>query len=1436
MSAVNHAQFTAVDAQIESLVLSSAITAPVSVPWPQRTTDLDDVAATAPTAGQVLAFDGVGSEWAPATLAVAAVKDSIFISASEWTSGGATSPAVRHWATVSTPQYNGAGATTFTVSTDASNGGEKYITLNQAGQYTVFASSDKTTDDESWLQIDQRNAAGAIVQSVRSDDNAAALGIGHRFSLKPLFNCIATDTLHVSIRNLSVVGGAISTTDNANFLSIVREGDMVATPRVVTHQEAVLSLSPSPFIYYPLDTDSSATLVSLGSLGTGYNATIDSTCYSERHIRQRPTANGGKVLDIGAHYPVETHRIYCDGTVNTAESLMPSLGSDSWGCSLWFRFSNGAALTAARTWFVAYGHQVSVALKSRGMGFTPDGNVWVGAQGIFNSYSTGSVDIGDGRWHHMAGHVSGKITVCYLDGVLIGTTGFNSLYLDAVNGTPIVIGGEEAYLADTHFIGELSHIALRKAPWTQDEVSLLYSKRPVEDDEGATTLGLRVEYDASDVDGAGTPAATTGATQSIVNLAWPGTHDGTMYNSSGTTAVADAGMSTTSHPWAFSFARAAGAGDSRIEFADSYSMSFNDASTNYMTAEFVLRFTSLASAQRLFAEIGTGGERHNLGVLTDGSIKYEYSDAAVHYRADNVDGAGTPGNGSTTTLVNLANPGTYDATIINGTGVSRDPSKAGTPYEYAINMTENATYGLGSFLRVGGLGTNFTFSSELYHTVELWLLHDGTTTQMYAECVNGSADYKNARYFSSGADLYHQHYSVASGSNNVFVGTTSFPSTKTSYNQIVFVRNGTTYSYYINGALSLSNTSTALGTYNGAAPNLTYIGAIYSSVASPNMNGKLCVAKLYDRALDADEIAQRYDAELLAGPQVVTANTWQHIAAVTDDGNLTVYYDGSVAHTGPYEGSTTLSALTTTLIGTASGDTDAFNCDIALARFYNRPLSTAEVQANYVAAMRTDVVPQPVAGAMVYYRADNVDGAGNPGSGATTTLVNLANPGTYNGTINNSAAGVVSQPDLPSPWNYGISLDTVALGTSASHVEIGDGFLTSGGEGNSANIRSTHEFWLLPTDLPGSAALGYLYGEVNTPTDTVLNVNYFLTESFLGSTFAIAHTPDGSAPLETYSANNVWKYNQFVQIVIVNDGGTLTFYVDGSSVGSVAIDAYTGRVTTGCTARLGCRGDALSNTIFEGTMSAVLIYDRVLSATEVALNYATLRGEGSSVPGAVVYYRADNVDGVGTPGGSGTTSLVNLANPGTYDGTINTPATPAIVTTAYGPGYGIDLNASSIEIGGPFFLNGGVNSTNSVSATVELWWYFTATDTATRHFYFEYNGSGHLRHSNYVSASTPTMYFDQFPNTGGQASAVASSSVSNEYIQFVMVNNSGTLTWYKNGAQIASTTGSEVYAGTALTGSRLLGGAAAIVTIARIYNTALTAPQVYANYLAEINA
>jgi hypothetical protein len=60
---------------------------------------------------------------------------------------------------------------------------------------------------------------------------------------------------------------------------------------------------------------------------------------------------------------------------------------------------------------------------------------------------------------------------------------------------------------------------------------------------------------------------------------------------------------------------------------------------------------------------------------------------SIHYRADNVDGIGNPGNGSTVTLVNLATPGTHNGTIVAGSGVVQNVPQIGTPYEYGITLT-----------------------------------------------------------------------------------------------------------------------------------------------------------------------------------------------------------------------------------------------------------------------------------------------------------------------------------------------------------------------------------------------------------------------------------------------------------------------------------------------------------------------------------------------------------------------------------------------------------------------------------------------------------------------------------------------------------------------------------------------------------------------------
>jgi len=96
----------------------------------------------------------------------------------------------------------------------------------------------------------------------------------------------------------------------------------------------------------------------------------------------------------------------------------------------------------------------------------------------------------------------------------------------------------------------------------------------------------------------------------------------------------------------------------------------------------------------------------------------------IHYRADNVDGAGNPGDALTTTLVNLANPGTHDGTIVNGSGVTANGGQGGTAFAYGVVLNDgNQTHIEASTYQVGG-GVNKATDV----TWEFWLRADSGIT------------------------------------------------------------------------------------------------------------------------------------------------------------------------------------------------------------------------------------------------------------------------------------------------------------------------------------------------------------------------------------------------------------------------------------------------------------------------------------------------------------------------------------------------------------------------------------------------------------------------------------------------------------------------------------------------------------------------------------
>ena len=80
--------------------------------------------------------------------------------------------------------------------------------------------------------------------------------------------------------------------------------------------------------------------------------------------------------------------------------------------------------------------------------------------------------------------------------------------------------------------------------------------------------------------------------------------------------------------------------------------------------------------------------------------------------------------------------------------------------------------------------------------------------------------------------------------------------TSTGYYHVAVTLNNTVLSYYINGVLDSTDT-VAAGTWTSDPdPNLI-IGAQNQGAAS-NLNGEIPVAKIYNRALTAQEIKQNY--------------------------------------------------------------------------------------------------------------------------------------------------------------------------------------------------------------------------------------------------------------------------------------------------------------------------------------------------------------------------------------------------------------------------------------------------------------------------------------------------------------------------------------------------------------------------------------------------
>jgi len=230
-------------------------------------------------------------------------------------------------------------------------------------------------------------------------------------------------------------------------------------------------------------------------------------------------------------------------------------------------------------------------------------------------------------------------------------------------------------------------------------------------------------------------------------------------------------------------------------------------------------------------------------------------------------------------------------------------------------------------------------------------------------------------------------------------------------------------------------------------------------------------------------------------------------------------------------------------------------------------------------------------GLSIHYRADDVDGLGNPGTGATTTLVNLANPGTNDGTIVNGS-GVVQNVGESGPYDYGV----VLTGHASTKSHITTSYQVGGGVNKVTD--ATWEYWLKADSGPYYDR-GSLYGEFQSSGDYT---RHYLSLQGIGTgtrRSAYDEYPPGGGGASSDSP--LFDTGAFTQIVATKDGNTMTFYKDGVQVGAQKTHSETygsGGITQ---TLLGVRANG--NESFVGQFNVIRVYDVGLTPTEVQGNY-----------------------------------------------------------------------------------------------------------------------------------------------------------------------------------------------------------------------------------------
>ena len=790
-----------------------------------------------------------------------------------------------------------------------------------------------------------------------------------------------------------------------------------------------------------------------------------------------------------------------------------------------------------------------------------------------------------------------------------------------------------------------------------------------------------------------------------------------------------------------------------------------------------------------------------------------WTNLSVYFRADNVDGAGNPGTAATTPLVNLADPSTNNGTIVNGTGVITNAGQAGTPFRYGVALSaasvtriEDNTYNVG-----GGAGVNKATNT----TWEFWLRLDANVANngsLYGEF--RSTAQTSTRHFLSpnptDGNINYDEFNPSGGSaasgNGFFTAGV--------FTQLVITKSGNDLKFYANGIPFSTGTSSE--TYSSAAPARTWFGA-RPSATPVGTEGQFNIIRVYDRALSDDEVALNYNT------------TIQNIGTF----NSTLTLTASPAS--PYYVGTNI-------------------------------VFTATVQSNGVA------VAANATGSVVFY-SNSVPVFTNStfASGAVTYTNSFGPPGFYNisATYNGDLSYGVSSNSLVYSASFdGSPVTTTALASSSPTSLLGNSVIFTATVSTNAVTATGADGSVIFYD--GATALytniTIVSGVATYTNDTFGAGPHSITATYSGSDFYLGSS--SGLVLQTVQANTTVALTTTFNPVALNDSLTFTAIVTSNGIMTAtaaigSVNFNNGGTLLGTSSVLGGVAQFTTSSLPVGTNSITAEYSGdgyYLPSTNSPALAQVVSTEVIAQTRLALYYRADNVDGAGTPGTAATTTLINLANPGTNNGTIvngfgvtnnagwdGTPFAYGVFLKSTQPpaanAIQTYISAANFHLNGPTNILGVASATNKVTAaTWEFWMMIKTNANDSGYLFGEYPGGSFASHYFKVFPSTGVCSYDEFNPTGGSYDSPGGAFTAGQFSQLVVTKNGDTINVYRNGVLFGTGTHSEAYTSGApnnLTcfGMRLSSvntGTDGQFCVLRVYNTALSDAQVAQNYAVTV--